>query len=98
MMKIYRYGEVSNDEIFARPDMKTGVSDVVADIIANVRAKGDEALFEYCRKFDQADLDTLEVSEAEIDEAFDVVGDFRRVLERAAANIRKFHEKQLRNS
>lgn len=98
MMKIYRYGEVSNDEIFARPDMKTGVEDVVADIITNVRAKGDEALFEYCRKFDQADLDTLEVSEAEIDEAFDVVGDFRRVLERAAANIRKFHEKQLRNS
>ena len=98
MMKIYRYGEVSNDEIFARPDMKTGVEDVVADIIANVRAKGDEALFEYCQKFDQADLDTLEVSEAEIDEAFDVVGDFRRVLERAAANIRKFHEKQLRNS
>ena len=98
MMKIYRYGEVSNDEIFARPDMKTGVEDVVADIIANVRAKGDEALFEYCRKFDQADLDTLEVSEAEIDEAFDVIGDFRRVLERAAANITKFHEKQLRNS
>ena len=98
MMKIYRYGEVSNDEIFARPDMKTGVEDVVADIIANVRAKGDEALFEYCRKFDQADLTTLEVSEAEIDEAFDVIGDFRRVLERASANIRKFHEKQLRNS
>ena len=98
MMKIYRYGEVSNDEIFARPDMKTGVEDVVADIISNVRARGDEALFEYCRKFDQADLDTLEVSEAEIDEAFDVIGDFRRVLERAAANITKFHEKQLRNS
>ena len=98
MMKIYRYGEVSNDEIFARPDMKTGVEDVVADIIANVRAKGDAALFEYCRKFDRADLTTLEVSEAEIDEAFDVIGDFRRVLERASANIRKFHEKQLRNS
>ncbi len=98
MMKIYRYGEVSNDEIFARPDMKTGVEDVVAEIIANVRAKGDAALFEYCRKFDKADLKTLEVSEAEIDEAFDVIGDFRRVLERAAANIRKFHEKQLRNS
>ena len=98
MMKIYRYGEVSNDEIFARPDMKTGVEDVVADIISNVRARGDEALFEYNRKFDKADLTTLEVSEAEIDEAFDVIGDFRRVLERAAANITKFHEKQLRNS
>ena len=98
MMKIYRYGEVSNDEIFARPDMKTGVEDVVADIISNVRARGDEALFEYNRKFAKADLTTLEVSEAEIDEAFDVIGDFRRVLERAAANITKFHEKQLRNS
>ncbi len=98
MMKIYRYGEVSNDEIFARPDMKTGVEDVVADIIANVRARGDAALFEYCRKFDKAELTTLEVSEAEIDEAFDVIGDFRRVLERAAANITKFHEKQLHNS
>ena len=98
MMKIYRYGEVSNDEIFARPDMKTGVEDVVADIIANVRARGDEALFEYNRKFDKADLTTLEVSEAEIEEAFDLIGDFRRVLERAAANITKFHEKQLRNS
>ena len=98
MMKIYRYGEVSNDEIFARPDMKTGVADVVADIISNVRARGDAALFEYCRKFDKAELTTLEVSEAEIDEAFDVIGDFRRVLERAAANITKFHEKQLRNS
>ena len=98
MMKIYRYGEVSNDEIFARPDMKTGVEDVVADIISNVRARGDEALFEYCRKFDKAELTTLEVSEAEIDEASDVIGDFRRVLERAAANITKFHEKQLRNS
>lgn len=98
MMKIYRYGEVSNDEIFARPDMKTGVEDVVADIISNVRARGDAALFEYCRKFDKAELTTLEVSEAEIDEAFDVIGDFRRVLERAAANITIFHEKQLRNS
>ncbi|MBQ1530381.1 MAG: histidinol dehydrogenase, partial [Clostridia bacterium] len=98
MMKIYRYGEVSNDEIFARPDMKTGVEDVVADIISNVRARGDEALFEYCRKFDKAELTTLEVSEADIDEAFDVIGDFRRVLERAAANITKFHEKQLHNS
>ena len=74
------------------------VKDVVADIISNVRARGDEALFEYCRKFDKAELTTLEVSEAEIDEAFDVIGDFRRVLERAAANITKFHEKQLRNS
>ena len=98
MIKIYRYGEVSNDEIFARPDMKTGVEDVVADIIATVREKGDAALYDYARQFDKAELSALEVSEAEIEAAFAVVGDFRRVLERAAANIRKFHEKQVRNS
>ncbi len=98
MIKIYRYGEVSNDEIFARPDMKTGVEDVVADIIATVREKGDAALYDYARQFDKAELSALEVSEAEIEAAFAVVGDFRRVLERAAANIQKFHEKQVRNS
>lgn len=98
MIKIYKYGEVSNDELFFRQDMKTGVEDVVMDIIYNVRKNGDAALFEYSKKFDKAELSTLEVSEAEIDEAFAVVGDFRRVLERAAGNIVKFHEKQKRNS
>ena len=98
MIRIYKYGEVSNDEIFSRQDMKTGVEDIVSDIISNVRANGDAALLDYTRKFDKAELDTLEVSEAEIEEAFDVVGDFRRVLERAAANIRKFHSRQVRNS
>lgn len=98
MIKIYKYGEVSNEELFYRQDMKTGVEDVVMDIIYNVRKNGDAALFEYGRKFDKAELATLEVSEEEIDEAFEVVGEFRRVLERAAANIVKFHEKQKRNS
>lgn len=98
MIKIYKYGEVSNDEIFARPDMATGVEDIVADIIFNVRKNGDKALYEYCEKFDKAKLDTLEVSAEEIDEAVEVVGDFINVLKRAAANIRKFHQRQVRNS
>lgn len=98
MIKIYKYGEVSNDEIFARPDMATGVEDIVADIIYNVRKNGDKALYEYCEKFDKAKLDTLEVSAEEIDEAVEVVGDFINVLKRAAANIRKFHQRQVRNS
>ena len=98
MIKIYKYGEVSNDEIFARPDMATGVEDIVADIIYNVRKNGDKALYEYCEKFDKAKLDTLEVSAEEIDEAVEVAGDFINVLKRAAANIRKFHQRQVRNS
>jgi len=99
MIKIFPYGEVSNEEIFARPDLSTGVEDVVAEILATVRRDGDAALYEYGRKFDKADLTTLEVTEAEIEEAFQIVGeDFAGVLRRSAANIRKFHERQVRNS
>lgn len=98
MIKIYKYGEVPNNEIFSRVDVKTGVEDIVADILHNVRKNGDAALKEYNAKFDKNETENLEVTESEIDEAFAIVGDFRRVLERAAANIRKFHEKQVRNS
>ncbi len=99
MIKIYKYGEVPNSEIFSRVDTKTGVEDIVADIIADVRGRGDAALFEYCKKFDKAELSALEVTAEEIDEAFaEVDPKLIAVLEKAAANIRKFHEKQVRNS
>ncbi len=98
MIKIYRYGEVEASELFSRADVKTGVEDVVADIIAKVRAEGDAALLAYNAKFDHNTNPCLEVTEAEIEEAFAIVGTFRGVLERAAANIRKFHEKQVRPS
>lgn len=99
MISILKYGEVSNDEIFARGTAVTDVSDIVSDIIDNVKSRGDAALFEYCRKFDKAELTSLEVSEEEILEAFDSVEPrFIEILEKAAENIRAFHEKQVRNS
>ena len=50
-------------------------------------------------KFDKAELTSLLVSKEEIDEAFDLVKpEFVEILKKAAANIRKFHEKQVRNS
>ena len=99
MISILKYGEVSNDEIFARGTAVTDVSDIVADIIYNVRKNGDKALFEYCEKFDKAKLTTLEVSEEEIEEAFNTVEPrFIEILKKAAENIRNFHEKQVRNS
>ena len=51
MIKIMKYGEVPNSEIFARSVPKTDVAGTVAEIIKNVRENGDEALFEYCEKF-----------------------------------------------
>lgn len=99
MIKILKYGEVSNSEIFARTDSKSEVEKSVSEIIENVRLNGDKALFEYCKRFDNAELDSLTVSNEEIEEAVNSVEpEFIRILEKAAANIRKFHERQVRNS
>ena len=98
MIKILKYGEVANEDIFARVVPEFDVTAIVADIIENVKAKGDKALFEYCEKFDKAKLSSLEVSKAELDEAMELVEpEFIEVLKKAAANIRKFHEKQVRH-
>jgi len=99
MMKIMKFGEVSAEEIFARNMTDIDVSGIVAEIIADVRKNGDSALKNYAKKFDGAELDALEVSAEEIEEAFAAVDvSFLRVLRDAAANIRAFHEKQVRNS
>ncbi len=99
MIKIMKYGEVPNSEIFARGESGINVEGIVSDIIANVRKNGDKALYEYCEKFDKASLTSLLVSNEEIEEAISLVEPkFLEILEKAAANIRKFHEKQVRNS
>lgn len=99
MIKIYNYGEVENSEIFARDNIATNVEGVVSDIISNVINRGDEAIFEYNLKFDKASLNTLEVSQTEIDEAFSLVDDeFIEIIKEAAVNIRDFHSKQVKNS
>lgn len=97
MISIQRYGSVSNDEIFARVSPTVNVEGVVAEIIKNVRESGDAALFEYCERFDGAHLEALQVSAEEIDEAVaSVEPRFIEILERAAANIREFHQNQKR--
>ena len=99
MIKMMKYGEVPSSEIFARGTAETDVSDIVADILAEVRQKGDAALLAYAKQFDKADLQALEVSEAEIDAAFQKVEPaFIAVLQQAAENIRAFHRRQVRNS
>lgn len=99
MIKIMQYGVVSAEEIFARTEPTFDVSGIVSDIIENVKENGDKALLEYCEKFDKARLDTLEVSEAEIEEAFSLVEPrFIEILKEAAKNITAFHKNQVRNS
>ncbi|MBQ2729501.1 MAG: histidinol dehydrogenase [Clostridia bacterium] len=99
MIKILEYGKVANDEIFARTEPETDVEAVVAEIIENVKKNKDKALFEYCEKFDHAVLASLLVTGEEIEEAVNSVEpEFLEILKKAAANIRKFHERQVRNS
>lgn len=99
MIRILKYGEVENKDIFARVLPTVNVEDTVAEIIATVRRDGDAALYRYCEAFDKAKLSSLAVSKEEIDEAMaQVEPEFIEILKKAAANIRAFHEKQVRNS
>ncbi len=99
MIKIYKYGEVPNSEIFARSEAKVDVEAIVSGIIENVKKNGDAALKEYSEKFDKVTLDAIEVSKEEIDAAYaSVDAEFIRILETAANNIKEFHSRQVRNS
>lgn len=90
-----------NDLLKRSPNNYTEYENVVADIINNVRAKGDAAVFEYTKKFDKWEVsaDNLKVTEAEIEEAFQSIEPaFVEVMHKSANNIAAFHQKQLHNS
>ena len=89
-----RFTAVLNAKREDSPD----VDAVVADIIADVRARGDEAVIELTQKFDRLELSaqSLAFSTQEIDAACDAVPETERnALELAAARIRAYHEKQM---
>lgn len=97
MIEILKFSEIKKEEIFARVAEKIDVSEIVSKIVDNVRQNGDKAVLEYCEKFDGVKLESLEVTKEEIDEAVGLVEPkFLEILRSAAANIREFHEKQVR--
>lgn len=75
------------------------IDNVVADILRNVKQRGDQAVLEYTRKFDRldvADMQALELSRAELQQALDSLpADQRQALQEAADRVRGYHEKQL---
>ncbi|SFQ61670.1 histidinol dehydrogenase [Donghicola eburneus] len=82
----------------AKREDSPDVDHIVAEIIADIRARGDEALLEYTQRFDCLELtaDTLAFSEAEIDALIaEVPAEEREALELAAARIRAYHERQI---
>lgn len=99
MIRILRYGEISNEEIFHRGEDKRDVSGVVSGILADVKARGDEALLDYARRFDGGAPDRLEVSAEEISQALAQVDpELLAVMRQAAENIRAYHSRQVRSS
>lgn len=99
MIKIVDFNSVDKNELFIRSDNKTGVAETVSEIIEKVKTDGDKALKFYSEKFDKVKLDSLEVSENEFDEAFNIVDDkFIEVLKKASENIKDFHSRQVRQS
>lgn len=99
MIKIMKYGEIPNSEIFSRVTPDFDVTSIVKDILTHVRNNGDEALFHYTEQFDHIRLSSLAVSEDEVNEGISSVDpEFLSILKEAEERIRKFHEKQKRNS
>ena len=97
MIRRYRLSEMSIDQILCR-DIRAerNVDAIVDEIIADVRANGDQALRRYAEKFDHAKLDALEASAEEIDAAFSRMdAKFLETLTLARDNIREFHRHQL---
>ena len=92
---------IVNAENFSRSGRKINTPDVsesVREIIENVKLNGDNALREYEKKFDGVELDSLEVSQQEINDALKEAGsEFVALLERAAKNIYEFHSHQKQN-
>ena len=104
MIRILKYAELTPAEVFSRSEPTASVSDIVTDIINDVIADGDEALVRYAAKFDGIDPEgfALELSNEERAAALASIEEtdpgFTGILAKSAANIVKFHEKQVRNS
>ncbi len=99
MIRIMPYSQTNSREIFARVTPETDVAGIVKQIIETVVKEGDKALYAYSERFDRVKLQSLEVTAEELDAAMEQVSpELIRILKMAAANIRKYHQAQVRNS
>ena len=97
MIQTYNLKDISIGGILARDEEKINVADIVAAVIDNVKKNGDRALAEYTEKFDKVKLDSIVVTDAEIEEAMAAVDpEFLEIMNEAAENIRRYHRCQVR--
>ena len=99
MIRILKESETKREAIFAREDHVGSVEEPVREIIAQVRAKGDEALKRYTKEFDGVDITSVEVGQGAIDEGFRMADPMLvDILYRASERVAAFHQHQVRNS
>ena len=106
MIKIMEYSDAEGkklvEALLSRSQLEYGnVQETVNDILADIIKNGDKALFEYTKRFDKADInaDNLVVTKEEIKEAYAQVDkELIAVIEKSAARIADFHQKQKINS
>ena len=105
-MRIIELTEETKDNLLEKllkrsPNSYGQFEQTVNDIITQVRERGDEALFEYTKKFDKCEINqqTIKVTDREIAEAYEKVEpELVKVMKKSAENITRFHQKQLHNS
>ena len=100
MIKTIKYSkDVDLEKELARSQFSyDDVNETVESILKDVKARGDKALIEYTEKFDGVKLENLEVTQEEIQKAFDTIDkELMEVIQYSHDNIKKFHEKQVRN-
>ena len=96
-MEVFKYPETSDwDSLCKRAQIaKNELEDIVNNILDNVKTNGDNALYEYAEKFDKVRLDSLQVSEKEIEAAVKTVSqDLKEAIQLAKKNITIFHASQ----
>ena len=96
-MKTIKYPTIEQyAEICERPHMDVSqLNAIVADVLADIKANGDKAVIAYEEKFDHVQLPQLAVTEAEMQEAEQLIDkDLKDALILAHSNIAKFHESQ----
>lgn len=97
-MKIHIHPETKDlPKILQRPTMEANhLEDIVSEVLNDVKDNGDVALKKYTARFDGVDLENLKVTETEIADAVQLIGeDLRMAIQTAKNNIEKFHERQV---
>lgn len=97
-MKINKYPKKENwPELVKRPVLKKEqLTELITNIFNEVEKNGDQALIAFNKKFDQAEIENIQVSEEEIESSENLIGEeLKLAIQKAKENITKFHSSQI---